>query len=239
MNTTDQNDIRSKVLSAIETGSVCMKPRWRFVVVGIAAAAVACLLFSVIVYVLSLAIFLMRQDGTWFAPEFGSEGWLTFLWAIPLPVVLFGLIFVVVLQFLLKKLDLGYRHSVVAIFSGLAALSLMGALIAAQTSLHHRFERESHHKGGPLSFMEMWYGKPDGRRAPPGMYRGTIVSSGLGEIVIAIPGTGGTTTVIITPRTRLPSGSDFAQGDTLVVMGDLVSTGTVRAFGIREVSPGE
>lgn len=237
MNEITPNDIRAKVLSAIEKGTVCMKPRWQFVLAGIAAATVAFILFSAVVYALSLGIFLMRQDGSWFAPQFGGPGWLTFIIAIPLQIVLFALIFVAVLQYVLKRLDLGHRHSVVAIFSGLAALSLVGAFIAAQTPLHHRFDKESHHQGGPFAFMEMWYGKPDGRRSPPRMYRGTIVSSGLGEIVLAMPGAGGTTTVIITPRTRLPSGADFKQGDTLVVMGDEVSTGTVRAFGLQEIDP--
>ena len=70
------------------------------------------------------------------------------------------------------------------------------------------------------------------------MYRGSIVSTSTNGFIIKL-GDDSTTTVVVTPRTRLPFGADFAPGDTLVVMGDEMSTGTIRAFGILEIDPNE
>lgn len=66
------------------------------------------------------------------------------------------------------------------------------------------------------------------------MYHGEIVSLMPGGFLLGDEDSG-TTTVILTPDTRLPYGENFTVGERVVVVGDASATGTIRAFGVREI----
>jgi hypothetical protein len=83
--------------------------------------------------------------------------------------------------------------------------------------------------------MGFWYGGMFRPPRPGDMYRGVIVMKKPNGFLIVGPDGEGTSTVEVTPQTRLPYGEDFSTGDMVIVIGDSDGTDTIRAFGIRSV----
>ena len=77
--TNDPNDIKNKILAAIQSGEVKQHSHryfiWRGILIGTGIGLVLCL----VLYLASFILFIMRQTGVWFVPAFGFRGWFAFL----------------------------------------------------------------------------------------------------------------------------------------------------------------
>jgi len=227
-------NLKQAVLDAIKKDGVKMRPRWHFLLLAILTATGALILLLTLVYLFSLVVFFLHQNGTWFAPSFGMRGWFDLLRGIPIYLLLLLAVFAIVLDTLVRRYSFGYRRPLLTSLGAIVAVVFIGGFAVAHTSLHHALDFQARHGHLPPP-LGMWYGH---HRAPPGdVYRGVIVASTTYGFMIALDDDGGTSTVIITPQTRLPFGADFSPGDTLIIVGDDMGTDTVRAFGIREIDP--
>ena len=94
------------------------------------------------------------------------------------------------------------------------------------------FNAMHHQLPGALALA---YGMPFKMPPPPDVYHGIILATTTSGFVIDDENGAGTTTVILSPKTRLPDGIDFTVGSAVVVEGDTVATGTIQAFGVREI----
>ena len=229
-------NIHQRVLDAITHGKVQMKPRWQFVLAGVLIASLAILIFLLLVYFISLGVFLLRQSGAWFAPNFGMRGWMDLLSALPFDLMLFIVAAATVLEYLARKYSIAYRMSLLVSLAAVVAVVGLGGILVAQTSLHRGLEDAA--RRGTLPMAGMFLHGGERTRRPAELYRGTIVSMKAGNsVLLLLDNNEGTTTVYITPRTRLPYGADFEKGDTLVVVGDELGAGAVQAYGIQEIDP--
>ena len=229
-----QENIHQRVLDAITHGKVQMKPRWQFVLAGVLIAALAILIFLLLIYFISLGVFLLRQSGAWFAPSFGIRGWIDLFAAIPLGVMFFIVSAATALEYLARRYSIAYRMSLLVSLAMVVGGVGIAGILLAQTSLHRALEDAARQGKLPMAGM-LWHG---GERPPHSsdVYRGRIVSTRSGNtVVLLLDSNEGAITVNITPRTRLPYGADFEVGDTLVVVGDEIGTSTVQAFGIQEI----
>jgi hypothetical protein len=143
-------------------------------------------------------------------------------------------IFALLLEILVRKYSFVYRSSLMVSLGGILMLVFVGGFVLAQTSFHRRMEFAAHHGGLPPP-IGVLYGGTFRQRPPGDMYRGVVVAQQSGGFVMVDPDGNATSTVEITPKTRLPYGEDFPPGTTVIVIGDSDGTGTVRAFGIRTI----
>ncbi len=235
----DTNDMRDAVLDAIRQRHVSMRPKWHFLLVSILVATGALLALLSLFYISSLAVFFMHDSGVWYAPGFGGRGWIDAMRSVPLLLLLLAALFAGVLELLARRYAFAYRSPLVVSLGGILILVAVGGFALAQTSIHRRLAYEARHGSLPMP-VGFWYGDPFRIRRPDDMYRGVIISrliadsSGNSRILIVDP-EAGTSTIVITAKTRLPYGEDFSPGDMIVVMGDTVSTGTVQAYGVRVI----
>jgi len=237
MNTKHTNGVGDDVMKAIREGHVHMRPRWHFLLLSALTLTGAILAFLTLLYIVSLGVFFLRDSGALFAPSFGARGWLTLLRSLPWLLIGFVVIFFVILEYLVKRYAFVYKKPLLLSVSGILCIVFIGGVAIARTPLHHTMLVSARHGFLPAPLSAL-YGHPLRQTSPDDMYHGQIVDVIQGGFVLVDEDTEdghGTTTVLLTPRTRLPYGEDFTLGERVVVVGDEVATGTIQAFGVREI----
>jgi hypothetical protein len=236
MNTSNEQpktpSLERDVMDAIRTGRVKMRPRWRHVLSSVLAAIGAIILLLTLLYIMSFAIFMLRQSGALFVPVFGMRGLFSFFAAIPIVLIILLIVFMIILEVLVRRYAFTYRRPLLVSVLAILAIVFLGGYALERTHIHNALFLEARRPGGLPPLIGQMYRA--GGQHIPGIYRGVIVSLIPNGFVIVDENGAGTTTVFIDPSTRLPLGADFTLGDEVVVFGDGAS-GTVHAFGIRTV----
>jgi hypothetical protein len=228
-----RQSLQEGVMNAIRKGEVRMKPRWHFLLLSLLSVTGVFIVLLALLYIASLALFFLRDSGVWFTPSFGVRGWLSLVHTLPWPLLLLVLLFAIVLELLVRRYAFVYKKPLLTSLVGIVVLIVLGGFAIARTPLHREL-MHSALRGQLPAPMGILYAAPVRMPPPPDVYRGQILAILRNGLVIADEGSAGTTTVLITPGTRLPYGQEFVVGERVVVVGD-VASGTVRAFGIREI----
>lgn len=230
MNENHEPSVQGSVLEKIRRGAVRMRPRSHFILISAFWVVGVLLVFVSLLYLASLGVFFLRQSGVWFVPAFGIRGWFDLLRAAPLFLIALVAAFAILLDRFVRRYSFGYRIPVVISLGAILALIVVGGVAVGLTPLHPRIAQFAEQgPGGPLEF---WYHSLRAP-APDDVYRGVVVKhTPEGFVIIS---SAGTSTILLTPRTRLPYGEDFEAGDMIIVVGDRVSTDTIRAFGVRVI----
>ena len=236
MNNAQNDPVRKDIMDAIRAGEVRMRPRWHFVLLSALAIVGALILSLTLLYLTSLAVFFLHESGAWFAPDFGGRGWIDLLLSVSWKLVLLVAVFVLLLEVLVRRYAFVYKKPLLISVLGILLFVTLGGIVIGQTPLHRELAA-SLRRGELPPPMRVLYGDDGALRPPPPgeLYRGVIVSMDADSFVIANANRPGTTTIYISPRTRLPRGGDFAIGNAVVIIGDMIGTGTIRAFGVREI----
>jgi len=223
---TDQ--LKNKIIAAIQKGEVTMKPRWHFVLrstllfLGVIITALGLLFVS------SFVLFLLRVNGVFFAPLFGLFGLRSFIFALPWLLLFFTLLFVIVLEVLARFYGVGRRIPLLYSAFGIIAFVILSTFIIGQTTFHERLSARAIE--GRLPLMGGMY-KSLGE--PADVHRGRISELVDGGFIMT-ERRGGTTSVTVTPDTRLPYGMNFHEEDIVVVIGEKNSDSII-ADGILKV----
>lgn len=230
-NEANKKTIQDHILEAAKSGRVRMRPKWHFVLKAALGLVGGVMLVLVLVYLSSFIIFVLRRTGVLFAPGFGSRGWYDFFASLPWVLILLAVVFIVILELLVRHYSFAYRRPLLYSVLGIVLVVFAGGIMLEHTPLHGRLFRYARENRLPPPMGHFYRGF--GMQRFNDVHRGTVVSStDRGFIMEDVRGE--TSTVVISPRTRLPLGADFAVGDTVVVFGEQDGT-AIRAFGIREV----
>lgn len=134
-------DIKKKILEKIKQGEVAMKPKWHFVLESVLAIIGIVILSLGLLYILSFIVFALRQSGVMFAPAFGLRGVFAFLYSSPWILILLAVLFVGVLEILVRKYSFTYKKPIVYVLLGIVVISLAGSYAIAQTTMHERIQK--------------------------------------------------------------------------------------------------
>ena len=229
----EHTDLRGEIMEAIYKGRVRMRPRWHFLLFSAFGIVGSLIVFLTVLYIVSLAVFFMRESGALFAPAFGGRGWWALLHSLPWMLIFLVVVFVVLLQTLVRRYRFVYQKPLVLSALLIICTVVIGGSLLARASFHREFTR-SIERGALPPPMDTWYRFV---RPPhnPDLYRGKIVTFTKEGFVVFDEEGAGTTTVYITPHTRLPYGADFSEGTFVFIVGDAMGTDTVRAFGVRAI----
>lgn len=222
---------RNDIMSAIREGRVRMKPRWRFVLASTLAALGVLIILLTLLYITSFGMFMMRHSGALFMPVFGMRGVMIFLRSLPLILIGLLLVFVLLLQVIVRRYSVGYRTPLLVSVGAICVIIFCGGIALDRTPIHGQLYEQARNHGLPPPINDMYR---SGGAPVPEVERGTIIGIIPGGLLLREEDGDGTTTVLIDPHTRLPFGADFAVGQEIAVLGDEAS-GTIHAFGIRRV----
>ncbi|MBI2888653.1 MAG: hypothetical protein HYY10_01890 [Candidatus Liptonbacteria bacterium] len=221
-------NLKEKILGVIREGHAKMRPRWHFVFERALIGAGVALLLLALLYLASFMVFSLRQSGAWFAPQFGSRGWLTFLRSLPWVLIFFSVGFIVALEVLVRKYEFAYRKPLLYSLVGVALIVALGGLIAAPW--HRSVLGAAQHGSLPL-FADRFYrhfGTPHFRDIHRGRMRQMMPNGFMFENA-----DGTTSSVMFPPRKRPPMGR-FREGDSVFIFGE-GTRNSIDAYGIERI----
>jgi hypothetical protein len=229
-NNQEDNSIKNKVLQAIETGKVKMKPKWEFVLQTILMIFGAIILILGLLYFFSLTIFILRQSGLWFVPSFGYKGIMPFFSSLPWLLIILVLVAIMVLEILVKHFSFVYRKPVLYSFAGIVLLVIFGSFSVANSQFHRgMFELAERDHLPFANSLYQGYGLQRLENVAEGVIRETsdleyVIENRKGESI----------TVIVDDDTDVNTVGQLEIGDVIVVIGQR-SNGSINARGIQEI----
>jgi hypothetical protein len=235
MNELDKKpSVERGVMDAIRSGRVHMRPRWKFILSGALAALGVIILVFTLLFITSFAIFTLRETGVLFTPVFGMRGLFKFFAELPLILIVLLVLFVVVLEILVRRYRVGYRTPLLVSVVAILVIVVVGGYGVERTRVHEMILHQARMPDGglppPIAIMYR-----AGVQHVPGVFHGTIVSIIPGGFLLVDQNVGATTTVYVGPSTMVPQGAKFQPGEEVVVFGDEAS-GTVHAEGVVQIS---
>lgn len=221
------NSIKDRLLSDIESGKVGMRPKWHFflraalLLLGVVLASLALL------YVVSFTVFVLRENGALFAAHFGLRGIHALLLGMPLIFILLAIIFIGILEVLVRKYEFAYRRPLTYSVLGITLLLIIGGIIIDRVHVHQSLFRQAQENRLPIGgglYTRMHAGK----RATVGIIRQQISNN------YRVEGHHKETIfVIVTEQTLLPVEPLRVQ-DIIMVLGPREGN-VVRAQGVRKL----
>lgn len=232
MMTNDTQGESRKIMDAIRTRGISMRPRWHFVLFSALSLLGALIALLTLVYAASLAIYFLRESGALYAPSFGARGWWVLVREMPWLLIACIAVFAVILHVLVRRYAFVYRAPLMGSLLIIIAVMLLGGFLVSTTPLHRMLLRVVH-RGGlpPLALM---YEGPMRGNEPPGVLHGSIIATTSNGFVMVDESGAGTTSIVVTPRTRLPLGGMFTLGERVIVIGNTAS-GTMHAYGVSAI----
>jgi hypothetical protein len=230
-NNNEEQKMERDVMQEITSGKVKMRPRWQFVLTATLLGVGAVIVLLTLLYLVSFILFELHESGAWFVPNFGVPGWFAFFHRLPWVLIGFVALFVLVLEVLVRRYAFAYQRPLLASALWIMGIVLTGGAVISATHFQNQLFNVARRSGLPLiGGMYSRFGVPrfdDIRRGQI-----LLISS---DTLLIQDDDGDTSTIVITPGTRLPLGDGFSVGDTVVVFGPPGINGIVPAFGIQRV----
>ncbi|MEW6610234.1 MAG: hypothetical protein AB1352_01205 [Patescibacteria group bacterium] len=223
--------LRDKVLSSIKNGKVRMRPRWHFILKTALAISGGIILTLALLYLVSFIFFVLRVNGVWFVPVFGFYGVRTFFVSLPWLLIITSLIFILILETLVRHYSFAYRQPLLYSILGILILVIIGGFVVAQAPFHKKLMIRAQENRLPVTgpfYRE--FGMHRFRDIHPG-----IIASTTDDGFILRTRHGEMLTIMMASETRLPFGYNFIEGDGVVVFGER-DDDSVKARGIVEVT---
>lgn len=223
------NKIKEIVLAKIKSGQAKMKPKWHFVLRSVLLVSGIIILSIALFYLVSFILFALRQTGVLFMPAFGLAGVKAFFVSLPWILILVSIIFIIALEILVRQYSFAYRKTFLYSLFAIILFIVLGGWVTFASGLHQGlFNQATQGKlpvAGPL-YRGMGFGHPQD------VYVGKIEK--IGEKGLDIQNQAGEKLEIkASPETRFPFGTDFEEGDTVMVFGKMEKGSSVEAIGIH------
>jgi hypothetical protein len=222
------NDLKNKILESIKRGEVKMRPRWHFVLRSTLFALGCILVFLATLYISSFIIFALHKNGIWFASVLGAQGLRVLLSSLPWVLILLAVLFIALLEFLVKKSSFGYRRPL--LYSALVVIfvTVLGGSLIASTTLHDRISGSFY-----KSFIP---------QVPENVVVCNVATTTEDSFSCAKEDRDDATTtetfeVKLSPKTRMSKSAqeEITSGATVVIFGERDKKGEISAKGIKNI----
>ncbi len=220
-------NLQEKILQSIKSGELKPRSKWYFYSQSIVLAGVLILAGLLLLFLGSLIVFSLQQNGAWYSLGFGFYGFKILFVSLPWLLILAVVVLLVLVERLLKHYKFSYRQPLLYSFVTVGLVFAVGTILVSRVHLHEElFMQAREHKLVFGSPVYRHYGMP-----PKGSVTRGIV------FLVNDPGCKIKTLsdeelqVIITTQTKLPFNYSCAPGDSIIVLGPR-SDDSIRAIGI-------
>ncbi len=208
-----ERKMKNGVMDAIRAGKTPMRPKWHFALKGALFVTGTLIVFAVTLCIASFVVFSLRETGAWAAPLYGMRGLPPFFRALPATLVTLSLVFIAILETLVRRYSFAYRAPL--LYSLVAVLALVVTASVFMAPLHRAAFRAARHGRMPVGgqlYRQFGVGRARNVR------HGTVESLVEGGFVLRDI-EDATSLVLVAPETHLPEGMAFNVGDTVTVFG--------------------
>lgn len=171
------NTIKTKILDAVQRNTVTMRPKWKFVVYSSLAIAGILVSFLLVIFVLSLILFVLSRYGFMYMPFFGFGHIMRTLSVVSPLLLVCALLLIVLIEILSRRYAFSFRRPLLVTVLSITSVSIVVSFIISETPMHEYVKLYA--KDHRISMMEQAYNRPVPFRHINGMdvIRGEVVSS--------------------------------------------------------------
>lgn len=224
----NNDSLKNKVLAKIKRGEVKMRPKYQFVLKSFLYFGGVVFAFVALVYLVSFALYLLRQTGTFYLPSFGWRGIFPFLSSFPWGLALLGLVLILILEILSRNYSFVYRkpfiYSILVVVLVIGTGSFLIDRTAFHPQLHDYFQK---HRVPPFRHLYEFSEK----KCCDNVYFGAVVEKNEEGLQLETK-QGEILTIRINTRTIRPTKRAFEEGEHVIIMGRREGN-VIQAFGIR------
>ncbi len=230
----NKDTLREKIMGQIKRERIAMRPRLYFTLQLAAVAFVAFMVLVLSVFIFNFILFSIRINSHEAFLSFGPRGIMAFIIFFPWPFLIADLIFIAVLEWLLRTFKFGYRLPMLYVLGAILAVTFItGMAIDRGTGFNDRLMVRAGGPGlpGPLNGMYRDVRRPQ----HDGVCLCTIVGIASGTLTVEDRRRGATTTltVLLPENDPRATSTGLTVGDTVMVAGDREDD-VIRAFGVRK-----
>ena len=236
----NQNELKKNILDKIESGEIKMHPKTYFVLKIVMLIVVALLVLLTSSFLLSFIFYSIRVSGRFFLLGFGWRGLGVFFLTFPWWILFIDIVFVLALEWLLKRFQFGYRNPIIYTLGGILLLTLLAAFGIEYSPLHAVLTQQEQH--GQVPIIGGFYNQI---RRPPhelGVFRGVVTSVSGNVFVLKnsdldTDADDATTTILlkIFLNTSVQAATLVNVGDNILVAGDRVGS-EIHVYGFQKIS---
>lgn len=235
MNEHNEN-LKENILSVIESGKVKMRPKWHFALKTILLIVGTVLVAFAVLFLSSFIVFILRQSGVIFVPGLGGSGLGLFVRSLPWYLILLTIVFIIVLEFLVRKYSFGYGKPLFYSALVILLIAIFGGIILEMTPMHRGLYGYARNNRLPVagSFYKNFGGTMKHGFMGEKMVVGTIIQATSSGYILQTQNSE-QITVYFDSETHFPFGKEFSQGDTVVAIVGTSNNGLNIAEGIRKI----
>jgi hypothetical protein len=221
-----------KIIETIRSGKTKMRSRAYFFMQAALAALGAAFLFLLILFIVTFIIFVLQENGGFFAANFGPAGWSVFLSSLPWSIFLLSLALLLVLWLLLRRYSVVYHRPFLYTLLFLIVVISITAVFLFPSSIHGGIFRYASRNQMPV--VAGVYEFETTPISGIGIYRGQVVTRATSSFVLE-DRMGQTSTVFVTPAEASSALGQADPGDYVIVFGHGVATATIQASGVETI----
>lgn len=207
---------QKNILEKIEDGSITSHSRSYFYTKKIILVIGLILSGSISIFFGSFIIFSLRQNGGWFVPSFGWPGIGPFLYSIPWFFVGTMIIFLVLLNLLLRSYRFAYRRPLLYIITAVGLSFISITAIVAKIHLHEYLLTQA--AESPLPLMRPMYITHQGSPRSEAITLGLIIEKIDDGFIILSP-ENEEFNIRLSERVHLPPNQELSAGKIVVILG--------------------
>jgi hypothetical protein len=211
--------IKNKILKIVQNNNITMIPKWKFVLYSTFGVAGLGFLFLLLIFIMSLMLFVLSRYGFMYLPLFGFKATLHAVTAIP--ILLFGvtLVLLCVVEVLTRKYSFSFKKPLSMTLLLITLLALLCSFFVSQTSLHESVR--DYARGHHMDFVSHAYDRPFPFERSEGVsvLRGIIVATSSSSLVLEM--FGGELRTVYSATTGVPFSLPDV-GVDVVVFGSIV-----------------
>ncbi len=211
-----------------------MRPRWNFILKIVLVAFLIFIIFLISVFICNFILFHISESGRGALLGFGPRGYYSFLEFFPWGLLALDGVLLLVLHYLLKKFEFGYkRPGAYVIISVFVIILTSGMIVSSQTPLNKELSRQATMGHLPAPFRQLY--DRTHRPLPPGhgLCRCEVLYISNGALTLRDTGEKREIFTLILPA-EFPH-EEFEEGDIVLVAGE-IKDGVIHAFGIRKIN---
>lgn len=178
--------IKNKILDIVESKKITMIPRWKFVLYSLLALSTLCFSFLLLLFVVSLVMFLFARYGFMYLPMFGFEATLHAITGIPVMLSLFGLLLALLTEVISRQFSFSFRKPLLVTLCSIVGAALVVGYFVSITPLHtmmRGYAKERHFE----RFNRLYEHPPhDEWHEGRAVLRGEVIATSTGSLTLSL-----------------------------------------------------
>lgn len=151
-------NLKSKILESVQKNNLTMIPKWKFVLFSLLGLVGMVFAFLLIVFVVSLILFVLSRYGFMYMPFFGVMHIFQTFRAVPVLLFLAAVLLIVLVEVLSRQYEFSFKRPLLVTVLSSTTLALVVGFVVSETKMHEYVKMYA--KNNHIGMMEQIYDRP-------------------------------------------------------------------------------